>query len=245
MEVHPPEPADRAHGGTLLPISAHAAAEGLATSIGKVTSDATTWLRIHDLHPAHYREDYTQPDGKYWTEVTFPSTKPHQIHFKFSQPSGTGELAQGYGNDALDVVGAFFYLRALNPALGDHLCFDIYGSRHVWRVWGEVNTREPIATPAGTFATVRLSGHAARLDKPEVVREMFLWLTDDERHLPVASMGDLEIGPLRALLTGVGGRRTENGSNGIRSADYGSRSQLAPKEKASCSRWRARARPRG
>ncbi len=208
MEVHAPERGERGHG-TLLPISAHAAAEGLVSTLGKVTSDATTWLDIHDLHPTHYREDYTQPDGKYWTEVTFPAARPRQIHFTFSQPNGTGERALPYANDALDVVGAFFYLRALHPQLGDHLCFDVYGSRHAWRVWGDVNTREPISTPAGTFATVRLSGHAARLDKPEMVREMYLWLTDDDRHLPVASMGDLEIGPLRALLTGLGGRRTQ------------------------------------
>ena len=207
MEVRPPE---RQHGSLLLPVEAHAAANGLAAAIGRVQSDATTWLRIHDLHPVHYREDYTQPDGTYWTEVTFPATRPHQIHFNFSQPNGKGERIFPYGNDVLDVVGAFYLLRALAPKLGDHLCFDVYGSRHVWRVWGDVSTREPISTPAGTFSTLRLSGHAVRMDKQEAVREMYLWLTDDARHLPVASMGDLEIGPLRALLTGMGSKRSEN-----------------------------------
>lgn len=204
MEVESPA---REHGTVLLPIRAHAAANGLAAAIGRVQSDATTWLGIHDLHPVRYREDYTQPDGTYWTQVSFAQAPAHQIRFTFSQPNGKGERTFPYGNDALDVVGAFYLLRALAPRLGDHLCFDVYGSRHVWRVWGDVSTREPIATPAGTFATVRLSGHAVRLDKPEVLREMYLWLTDDARHLPVASMGDLEIGPLRALLTGMGSRR--------------------------------------
>jgi hypothetical protein len=206
MEVGKPE---KQNGRTLLPIVAHAAANGLAAAIGQVKSDATTWLSIHDLHPVHFREDYTQPDGSYWTDVSFPPARPHQIHFNFSQPNGKGERNFAYANDALDVVGAFFLLSALEPKLGDHLCFDVYGARHMWRVWGEVTTREPISTPAGTFSTLRLSGHAARLDKLEMVREMYLWLTDDARHLPVASMGDLEIGPLRALLTGMGSKRAE------------------------------------
>lgn len=206
MEVEPPE---RQHGLLILPIKAHAISNGVAAAIGHVESRATSWLRIHDLHPVHYREDYSQPDGSYWTDVSFSVARPHQIRFRFGQPNGTGDRAFPYGSDALDVVGAFYLLRALAPKLGDKLCFDVYGSRHVWRVWGEVSTRESIATPAGSFATLRLSGHAAPLDRKEHVREIYLWLTDDARRLPVASMGDLEIGPLRALLTGMGERRTE------------------------------------
>ena len=202
MEVGVPE---RQSKILLLPIKAHGVASGLAASVGKLDSTATTWLRIHDLHPQHYREDYVQPNGQFWTEVLFPTALPHQIHLRFGQPNGTGERAFGYGNDVLDVVGVFYLLRTLQPKFGDRLCFDLYGSRHVWRVWGKVDGRESLTTPAGSFATLRLSGHAARLDKQEEVREVFLWLTDDARRLPVAAMGELEIGPLRALLTGVGG----------------------------------------
>jgi Protein of unknown function (DUF3108) len=209
MEVSAPERGDQT---LLLPVKATAHANGLLASIGKIDSSATTWLKIHDLHPARYREDYTLADGKYWTDVTFSDTVPHRVRFTFGQPKGSGARLLAFGNDALDPVGVFFVLRSLEPKLGDRLCFDAYGSRRVWRIWGEVSTRETITTPAGTFATIKLSGHAVPLGTKDAARELDLWLTDDSRHLPVEAMGKFDLGPIRALLTGVGGtvRRSEN-----------------------------------
>ncbi len=202
-------------GGTLaMPVHATAESTTSLPALGKITSSATTQLRVHDLHPFQYREDYEQSDGKYWTEVTFSPSRPHQIRFKFGQPNGTGERAYPYANDALEVVGAFYLVRSLDLSIGKSLCFDLYGARHVWRVWGVVAGREDIVTPAGHFKTIELSGYTARADQQKDSHEVHVWMTDDDRHLPVAGMGDLDFGPLRALLTGMGDDKTVGVGNG-------------------------------
>jgi hypothetical protein len=199
IETLPP----RRIGGTLaMPVHAEAESTGVIQSVGKVQSSATSNLRVHDLHPFQYREDYSWSDGKYWTEVTFSSARPHQIRFKYGQPNGTGDRAYPYANDALEVVGAFYLVRSLDLSMGKGLCFDLYGARHVWRVWGSVAGREEIVTPAGHFHTLELAGYVARVDDIKDMHEIHVWMTDDERHLPVAGMGDLDFGPMRALLTG-------------------------------------------
>jgi hypothetical protein len=211
LETLPP----RRIGGTLA-MQVHAEAESLGAlpGLGKIESSATTTLRVHDLHPFQYREDYDWTDGKYWTEVTFPTSRPHLIKFRYGQPGGNGERAYPYANDALEVVGAFYLLRSLDLAAGKSLCFDLYGARHVWRVWGSVAGHEEIVTPAGHFQTVELAGHAARVDQQNDMHEIHVWVTDDERHLPVAGMGDLDFGPMRALLTGVGAEKRDGGAGG-------------------------------
>jgi hypothetical protein len=92
------------------------------------------------------------------------------------------------------------------------LCFDLYGARHVWRVWVSVAGREEIVTPAGHFHTLELAGYVARADDIKDMHEIHVWMTDDERHLPVAGMGDLDFGPMRALLTGEESAPPDGGS---------------------------------
>jgi hypothetical protein len=204
-------------GGTLaMPVHAEAQSVGTLPGVGRVDSTATSNLRVHDLHPFQYREDYEWADGKYWTEVSFPSGRPHQIKFKYGQPNGTGERAYPYGNDALEVVGAFYLVRSLDLSVGKQLCFDLYGARHVWRVWGSVIGHEEIATPAGHFQTVALDGYVARVDNQKDMHEIHVWVSDDDRHLPVAGMGDLDFGPMRALLTGVESTKPDAGSRAAR-----------------------------
>jgi hypothetical protein len=210
MEVRPPE---RIGADLLLPIRAHAKGDGLVASIGKLESDATSWLRIHDLHPVRYREDYSERGAKYWTDVSFTEPgKPCRIHFTFGQPNGGGERTLACGSDGLDVLGAFYLMRGLEFQLGQPLCFDMYGTRHVWRVWGNVVKRESITTPAGQFVTLRLQGYAASSGPKEQTLDLSVWLTDDSRHLPVESVAGFSIGPVRAVLTGLGGdaKRSDN-----------------------------------
>jgi len=209
MEVGTPE---RLEGDLLLPIRAHAKGDGLVASIGKLESNATSWLRMHDLHPLRYREDYSERGSKFWTDVGFSEPgKPCRIHFTFGQPNGSGERTFACGSDGLDVLGAFYLMRGLEFQLGQPLCFDLYGTRHIWRVWGSVAKRETITTPAGTFVTLRLTGYAASSGPNEQTLDLSVWFTDDARHLPVESVAGFSIGPVRAVLSGLGGpKRSDN-----------------------------------
>ena len=214
-------PAERHDGVLTLPIAAHAQSTGLFSRLGKIDSRGISYLKPHDLHPASFHEDFLGTGGKYWTEVTFPTTSPRVVHVRFGDPKGVGVRAFPSGADALDAVGAFYYLRSIDLKVGQPLCFDVYGARKLWRVWGKVEAREAVSTPAGDFRTLRLSGLAARKDAPNARREVHFWISEDGRRLPVAAVGDLEIGPMRAVLTEVGSGSSPRAARDRRPAPRG------------------------
>ena len=121
------------------------------------------------------------------------------------QAKGGGSGARDWptNSDTLDYVGAFYFFRALPLKVGDAFCFDVLAMRRLWRVEGTVKGREHASTPAGEFPTLHLAGKATRHDKPADSRELHLWLSDDARHLPVAAMGVIDLGAIRAILSGV------------------------------------------
>ena len=191
----------RRFGALTLPARAHALGSEFFQRFGKVDSLGVSYLRPRNLHPASYREDFLGPGGKYWTEVGFPELGPGRVRVRFGNPGGGGEKSLFSAPDALDDVGVFYLLRTLPLKVGESLCFDVYGARHLWRVWGVVAAREAIDTPAGHFMALRLDGQAARVDSPARRKRLRLWISDDPRRLPVAAMGELDLGPVRALLT--------------------------------------------
>ncbi len=201
MHTQPPQHHD---GALMLPVSVHAESNDFFSKFGKIDSNALTWLRLRDLHPMSYHEDFIDSGRKYLTEVSFPASGPHVVKTHYVNPTTSGDRLFPYASDALDAVSTFYVLRSLDLRVGQRLCFDAYGSRTLWRIWGTVDGREAITTPAGTFQALRLAGTAARLNAPKVRRGIYLWISDDAQRLPVAAIGDLDVGPMRALLSGVG-----------------------------------------
>jgi hypothetical protein len=49
--------------------------------------------------------------------------------------------------------------------------------------------------------SVTVEGQAAPLDVPWVRRELHFWLSDDARRLPLAALGSIDLGTVRATLT--------------------------------------------
>jgi hypothetical protein len=91
-------------------------------------------------------------------------------------------------------------LRQLPLKKGMPICFDAYGIRRLWRVWGTVEAREHVSLPVGEFEAWHISGQAARLDFPSMRREIHVWISDDAKRLPLAALGAIDLGTVRATL---------------------------------------------
>jgi hypothetical protein len=92
------------------------------------------------------------------------------------------------------------------------VCFDVYGIRRMWRMSGKVEGKEHVSLPVGEFDTWHLVGEAVRLDNHSLRREVHVWITADERRLPVAALGAIDLGAVRATLTGFsrpGGKKAK------------------------------------
>lgn len=105
--------------------------------------------------------------------------------------------------DVLDPLSGFYQIRRMEIGL-EPLFVKIFDSKRVWNVKVDIVGRETVETGAGSFKTV--------IVKPELNSEgifnkkgeIFIYLTDDDRHIPVLLKTKVLIGYVEAEL--VGGR---------------------------------------
>jgi hypothetical protein len=64
----------------------------------------------------------------------------------------------------------------------------------------EVVGREKLETPAGTFQTVKVKTRTAFGGKFETRRDLFVWFSDDARHVVVKMTADFAVGSMVATL---------------------------------------------
>jgi hypothetical protein len=185
------------------------------SKVRSVQATATSFVDPKTLRPARYLEDATENGLRRVAEVSFKN-RLAQVTSTVATRSEHYELP--YGNDVSDVAGAVFLLRALPLKEGQRLCFDVYGVRRMWRVWGTVQPKEHVSLPLGEFTALHLAGEAARLDLPQARREVHVWVSDDAKRLPLAALGMIDLGAVRATLKatsrpGEKAARAENKAN--------------------------------
>ncbi|MBL8952219.1 MAG: DUF3108 domain-containing protein [Myxococcaceae bacterium] len=182
------------------------------SKVRRVKGSGTSYLNSKTLKPVRYWEDAMENEVHRTAEVTF---EPHLAHLVATMGDRRGEADLPFGADGLDVAGAIYLMRQLPLKQGTALCFDIYGIRRIWRVWGTVQPREHVSLPVGEFEAWHLAGQAARLDMPNARREVHVWISDDPRRLPLAALGSIDVGTIRATLTGFNrpGDRTKEAEN--------------------------------
>ncbi len=101
-----------------------------------------------------------------------------------------------------DSLSSFFYFRTVALQVGTSSFIDIYDCKRLWSTEVQVLRREQIKTQLGTFNTLVIKP----LMKSEGIfartGDMFIWLTDDDRRLPVQMKSKVKIGSITVTLVG-------------------------------------------
>lgn len=184
-----------------LPIRVDAATNTLFSKIRKVTGGATSTLNPKTLRPQRYLEDATENDVRKMSSAVFRPGE-HAVDMEWIYGPRNGKAVLKYGNEGLDVAGAAFLLRNLPWKVGAQTCFDVFAIRRMWRMVGTVEAKEHVSLPLGEFEAWHLSGVAIQLDNSQR-REVHLWISDDARRLPLAAVGTIDLGAVRATLREV------------------------------------------
>ncbi len=101
---------------------------------------------------------------------------------------------------ALDSLSALYVLRQQPLQVGDKVGLTVFEGKKTYVLQVEVEGREKVKVPAGTFETLKLH---PRLEEEGIFRkqgEMWIWVTDDERHMPVLMKTKVKIGSVNAVL---------------------------------------------
>lgn len=182
-----------------LPVEVRAETNTFFSKIRRVKGVGTSYLNPKTLRPLRYTEDAVENEVHKTAEVTFLRDRRVHVDFAIGNRTGVGDFR--YANDGLDVAGTIYLMRQLPLEKGEPVCFDAYGIRTLWRVSGKVEGKEHVSLPIGEFEAWHLSGVAVRLDDFNQQREIHVWLSDDQRRLPLAAVGVIDLGAVRATLT--------------------------------------------
>jgi hypothetical protein len=101
-----------------------------------------------------------------------------------------------------DAVSSLYYLRTIDEfTIGKVITVNVFDSNKNWSIEVLTLGRETVKTPAGEFAAIKVKTHplyeGVFLNKGEV----FIWLTDDSRKVPVLMKSTITIGSFVFSLT--------------------------------------------
>ena len=142
-----------------------------------------------------YAED--RREGKYRakSEIRFDPERHEAIY-----PDGD---AVPTPPDVQDALSAFYYTRYQALPLGGSVVFDYHAGRKSQPLEVKVLGRERIDTPAGKFDCVAIEPvlHAGGIFKSK--GRLVIWLTDDDRRMPVLMKSKVMIGSISVVLQEV------------------------------------------
>ena len=158
----------------------------------KVDDHVVSHMDASGLYSRHFKKSLRE--GSYRKD----------LEVYFDQEKG---LARYAGEDSLetlpetqDVLSAFFFLRSKDIRVGEVYSIPCHDNRKNYPLEVKVIRREKVAVPAGKFEcfVVEPKLKSGGLTKKEA--KMFIWLTSDERKMPVRMETRLKIGSIAAKL---------------------------------------------
>jgi hypothetical protein len=94
-----------------------------------------------------------------------------------------------------DGLSLLYFLRTKEDlAIGRRMDIDVVDSGKNWTIEVSILAREKITTAAGEFDTIKIRTYPRHKGDPVKKREVFLWLTNDDRKVPVLMKSTLKVG---------------------------------------------------
>ncbi len=99
-----------------------------------------------------------------------------------------------------DAASMMYFFRAFDLKVGQKLESDVFVSKKVWKLEVEVLGKEKVKVPAGTFDTLKIKPKVSLNGQAQKKGEMTIWVTDDDRKIPVKMQSEIPLGTVNAVL---------------------------------------------
>jgi hypothetical protein len=186
--------------GTLLPIRARFRNTSVFAKVHKARGYALSWIDPDTLRPQRYRDEGEEDGVRKSTDTRLDRPGPVTMSWSIGDRRGTATLQRQ--GQILDLLSSLYYLRAARLEPGTRVCYDLVANRRFWRLRGEIAPKpERVESAAGIFDTVRLDATLARPEGTGPTRPVHIWFSKDARRLPVAAVTEIDLGPIRAMLS--------------------------------------------
>lgn len=188
------------HGEEGLVITSTATSADWVTSFYPVKDIVTSRIEnTTTFFPLHYRINTLEGTHRKDKEVLFARLEGAALY-----RDNLKEEEQEYEIPEIifDPLSIFYRVRQLDLVVGKSIFVPLFDSKKIWNVEVQVIKKETIKVPAGTFDTILIK---PKLESEGIFYrkgEIFIWLTDDERRIPVKLKTKVSFGSIIASMTG-------------------------------------------
>src|SRR5262249_12296331 len=182
-------------GHKVYSLEAKAKSNRFIDKIYKVRNYIQSYMDRDRRYSWRYYEDRREGGDSHRQEVVFDQQKREARY-----ADGTIVPIPAQSQDALS---SFYFTRYLPLPIGGSVLFDYHASHKSAPMEVKVIGRERIETPAGKFDCVIVE---PRLNAGGVFKNkgrLWIWLTADERRVPVQMKSKVSIGSVSVILTGI------------------------------------------
>lgn len=183
-------------GNKLLRFISVVRSVGLVDAFYRVDDNVQSLFDPRMLAPISYTMRQRHGKRKKERDLMFNRDQGKVVYHR----NGSEEVAD-IPADAQDALSSLYYLRT-QPAFtsGTPVVINVHDSGKNWAVEIHVLGKERISVPAGTFDTIKLKTYPKYDGVFMNKGEIFIWLTDDARRIPVLMKSTITIGSIVASL---------------------------------------------
>ncbi len=149
--------------------------------------------------PRIYRENLSEGRTRFNKEVTFDHANRTALIVNYLDNSRSNFAITPITYDSLS---CFYFARLQNPEIGKSYYVDVFDGKRLHNTEVKVLRREEVETAVGTFKTIVIMPILKTNGIFSKSGDLYIWLTDDERHIPVKMKSKVKIGSITAKLVG-------------------------------------------
>lgn len=183
---------DRTEGAPSFHLVSTAASNAVMDQVYPVRDRLESWLDADSLFSRRFEKHLRE--GKY---------RQDQV-VRFDQTVGRATYHDGKTFDiprgSVDVIAAFYKVRTMPLEPGAEFFLDSHTDKKTYAIKVKVTGRETVETPAGKFSCLVVE---PRLRSGAFFKgdgKLTIWLTDDERRIPVQMKSKIPVGSISVLL---------------------------------------------
>lgn len=193
MEVNEEKTPD---GGTAYRFTSTARSSGMVHTFYKVADRIDSLVDSETLSSLSFHLDQSHGKRKKKRDMTFNHAERTVV-----VRSGGQEATYPVPAGTQDALSALYYLRTIGDlANGKTITFNVHDDNKTWKVDVQVLGREKITTFFGKTNTIKLRTYPQYEGVFQNRGEIFFWLTDDVRRIPVLMKSVISIGSIVSTL---------------------------------------------
>jgi len=156
-----------------------------------------TYIDTEKLYSLKLKINQNEGKSKSRDNIIFDQENHKAIHLKKHGRKTVYNMIQR----VQDSLSSVFYVRTRDLKVGEDIVFNTYASRKSWKLIVKVLKRETVKVAAGTFKTVLVKPILKYNDVFINKGDVYIWLSDDDRKIPVKLKSKVIVGAFTAELT--------------------------------------------